>query len=294
MKRVIVLAGPTASGKTKLGTALAEIQNGEIVSADSMQIYRDLPIATAQPTEEEKKGIPHHLIGFLPHDARFTVADWREEALRTIRDIFSRGKTPIVVGGTGMYIRYLIYEPSFGAESDPAVREKLAPLSNEELLARLLKQDARITVSVNDRKRLLRYNEVLLLNGRLPAREREKNTEFAFSLFCLCPDRAELYEKIDRRVDEMFARGLFDEIRALRQKGVSEEAQCYKAIGCRQLIDVLEGRASLEEAREAIKRESRRYAKRQITWMKSEQAVRIAAWDTETRIRIILKTLERI
>ena len=270
--KIPVIAGPTASGKTALGVELAKITGGEIVSCDSMQIYRDIPICSAQPMEEEKEKIPHHLMGFLDFSERFTVADYREKALNALRDIISRNKTPIVVGGTGMYFHYLMYEPDFGADSDPKVKQELEKLNNDELYSRLISLDKQTAISPNDRKRLIRALEVYTLSGSLPQKsEKRKNKEFDFKLFCISPDRQELYERIDARVDKMLENGMKDEVYSLWKKGINETHQCYKAIGCRQLIDYFENRCSLEDAVEKIKQESRRYAKRQLTWMRGEK-----------------------
>ncbi len=269
---VYVIAGPTASGKTKLGVELAKRTNGEVVSCDSMQIYRDIPICSAQPTEDEKQGIPHHLMGFLDFSERFTVADYREKALDAIRDIFSRGKQPIVVGGTGLYFHWLMYEPDFGAESNGEVRQALARLSNDELYARLTAVDPDTAISKNDTKRLIRALEIYELSGSVSQKmQKRRNTEFDFRLYCVAPEREELYSRINARVDIMLENGMREEIYSLWKKGINESHQCYKAIGCRQLIDLFEGRCTEQEAIEKIKQESRRYAKRQLTWMRGEK-----------------------
>ncbi len=269
---VYVIAGPTASGKTKLGVELAKRTNGEVVSCDSMQIYRDIPICSAQPMAEEKQGIPHHLMGFLDFSERFTVADYREMALDAIRDIVSRGKQPIVVGGTGLYFHWLMYEPDFGAESNGEIRRALARLSNDELYARVLSIDPDTRISMNDTKRLIRALEIYELSGNVSQKtQKRRNIEFDFRLYCVAPEREELYSRINTRVDIMLENGMRDEIYSLWKRGINESHQCYKAIGCRQLIDLFEGRCTEQEAIEKIKQESRRYAKRQLTWMRGEK-----------------------
>ena len=271
-----MIAGPTASGKTRLGIEAAKRLNGEVISCDSMQIYRDIPICSAAPTREEMQGVAHHLIGFLPFDAKFTVVDYREAALKKVREVLSRGKQPIFVGGTGMYVHSLIYEPDFAGGFDEALRRRLEEMENQELYERLLEADKNTKISANDRKRLIRALEVYTLTGKTPQQGenwRKKNKEFDFRLFCISPPRRELYERIDRRVDEMLSAGMEKEIRRLHQLGVKETHQCYKAIGCRQLIEYFEGKVTREQAVEKIKTESRRYAKRQLTWMRGEEAV---------------------
>ena len=276
MKKVIVIAGPTASGKTALGVNLAKQINGEIISCDSMQIYKDLPICSAQPTEEEKQGIPHHLMGFLDFSDRFTAYDYRILALEKIRDIINRGKQPIIVGGTGMYFHWLIYNPDFMPESTNEVRKELEKEETDVLFNRLLELNADTKIKSEDRKRIIRALEIHALTGALPKdtiKEKEKNTEFDFKLFCVSPDREILYERINKRVDIMVEQGIVSEVKALYESGLTEDHQPYKAIGCRQIIDYFKGLYSLEEALEKVKQESRRYAKRQLTWMKSEDAI---------------------
>ena len=273
---VLIIAGPTASGKTRLGAELAKRLDGEVISCDSMQIYRDIPICSAAPTREEMQGIPHHLIGFLPFNAAFTVVDYREAARKKVRDILARGKQPIFVGGTGLYVHSLLYEPDFAGGFDETLRRSLDALPNEELYARLQKADKDTKISPGDRKRMLRALEVYMLTGKTPQQGsswRKKSTEFDYKLFCISPPREVLYERINCRVEEMLAAGMEEEIRRLHQLGINETHQCYKAIGCRQLIEYFEGKITREQAVEKIKTESRRYAKRQLTWMRGEEAI---------------------
>lgn len=273
---VIVIAGPTASGKTALGVALAKKLDGEIISCDSMQIYKELPICSAQPTEDEKQGIPHHLMGFVGFSKRFTAYDYRCLALEKIRDIISRGKQPIIVGGTGMYFHWLIYNPDFMPEDTGDIRLQLEKEETDVLYNRLLEINPQSQIKANDRKRIIRALEIFELTGALPKdtiKEKEKNTEFDFKLFCVSPPREILYEKINKRVDIMLENGMLQEVKLLYDLGVNEEHQAYKAIGCRQLIEYFKGKCSLEDATQKIKQDSRRYAKRQLTWMKSEDAL---------------------
>lgn len=269
---VIVIAGPTASGKTALGVKLAKELSGEVISCDSMQIYKDIPICSAMPAREETEGIPHHLMGFLNYDEPFSVEEYRKLAQEKIRDIIARGKQPIVVGGTGMYFHYLIYEPDF-APRDEIARASLEKLSTEELYEKYVALGGG-RIEKNDRKRLVRALEIQSATGELPKKgNREKTDEFEFKMFCISPERDILYDRINKRVDKMFEQGLEKEVRALYDKGADEENQCVKAIGCRQMFEYFRGEISLLEAKEKIKQESRRYAKRQLTWMRREDAV---------------------
>ncbi len=273
---VIVIAGPTASGKTSLGVRLAKKLDGEIISCDSMQIYKDIPICSAQPTVEEREGIPHHLMGFLEFDERFTAFDYREKALQCIEDIKKRNKQPIIVGGTGMYFHWLIYEPDFMPEDKGETRSRLEKEDTDVLFKRLSELNPNTLIASNDRKRIIRALEVYALTGALPkdsAKEKVKNPQYDFKLFCISPEREVLYQRINKRVDLMLEAGMEDEIRCLYEKGVNEEHQCFKAIGCRQFIDYFNGECTFNEAIEKIKMESRRYAKRQLTWMRGEDAV---------------------
>ncbi len=287
---VIVIAGPTASGKTSLGVSLAKKLNGEIISCDSMQIYKDIPVLSAQPSVEEREGIPHHLMGFLDFDARFTAYDYRLMAQEKIRDIISRNKQPIIVGGTGMYFHFLIYKADFMPEDTSAVRNSLSSLSSEEAYNKLISLNPDTKISSNDRKRILRALEVHALTGSLPKDNfdsREKDTEFDFKLFCISPERELLYERINKRVDIMLENGMVDEVLRLKELGVNENHQCYKAIGCRQLMEHFDGLCSFEDAIEKIKQESRRYAKRQLTWMRKEEAIWLEKPDTEAVLSTI-------
>ncbi len=293
--KVIVIAGPTASGKTSLGVELAKKTNGEIISCDSMQIYKDIPICSAQPTDEEKQNIPHHLMGFLDFSDRFTALDYRNMALDKIRDIISRGKQPIIVGGTGMYFHWLIYKPDFMPEDKNNVRKSLEEKPTEVLFDELISINPETKIKAQDRKRIIRSLEVYALTGELPKdtqKDREKDTEFDFRLFCISPEREILYEKINKRVDIMLENGMLEEVKSVYEKGINDEHQAYKAIGCRQLIDYFNGLCTFEESVEKIKQESRRYAKRQLTWMRGEEAV----WLTGTldeNINTILKETEK-
>ena len=292
--KVLVIAGPTASGKTALGVKLAQLLDGEIISCDSMQIYKDIPICSAQPTKEEKQNIPHHLMGFVDFDSRFTAYDYRMLALEKIRDIIKRNKQPIIVGGTGMYFHWLIYNPDFMPEDTSDIRKNLEKEETNVLFNKLLELNPETKIKSEDRKRIIRALEVHALTGALPKdtiKEKEKNTEFDFKLFCISPQREILYERINKRVDIMLEQGMLKEVENLYKKGLTEDHQPYKAIGCRQFIDYFKGICSLEEAIEKVKQESRRYAKRQLTWMKSEEAIWLNG-DMNENINTILDNIK--
>lgn len=269
----IIIAGPTASGKTRLGIELAKKIGGEIISCDSMQIYKEIPICSAAATEEEMQNIPHHLLGIVDFKTPFSVVAWRKEAIKVCKDIEKRGKMPIFVGGTGMYVHSLLYKPTFFAESDEKLRAELNELSCEELYLRVSSLDKNTKICQNDKKRLIRFLEIYSLTGKVPKKDewKQKNTDICCKLFCISPEREKLYQRINARVDQMLEQGLVEEIRAVHLQGISQNDQCYKAIGCRQLIDYFEQRCTFNEAIDAIKRESRRYAKRQLTWMRGEK-----------------------
>lgn len=276
-KEFIVIAGPTAVGKTAVSISLAKRTDGEIISADSMQIYREMDIGTAKISEEEMQGIPHHLISCVDPDEDFTVADYSVVVHRKISEIRARGKLPIIVGGTGLYINSLLYDMDFNAsEPDKAFREEMESLrlekGNEFLHALLAKKSPETAKSLhpNNYKRIIRALEILSQKegfepfAEMKKPERQKNG----SLYILHTERERLYERINQRVLEMIQEGLEDEVRRLLAKGYSEELPSMKGIGYRQLALYIRGEISLDEAIEMIQRDSRRYAKRQITWFK--------------------------
>ena len=283
-KPLIVISGPTASGKSSLAVELALRTGGEVVSADSMQVYRHMDIGTAKITEAEKKGVPHHMLDVEEPTRAFSIADYKEMASRCVRDIHSRGRLPIVAGGTGFYIRALLYDTEFGeAGSDPRLRERLEALLEEkgpEHLFGLLKErdpEAAESIHPNNRKRVLRALEYHMLTGERISehnrRERAREAPYEFHYYALERDRAELYPAIGRRVDKMIEDGLADEVRALRAMGCTADMVSMQGLGYRQMFPYLDGRISLEEAAETIKLETRHYAKRQYTWLRREAGV---------------------
>ena len=280
---VLAVVGPTASGKTWLGIELAKIYGGEVISADSMQIYKGMDIASAKPAAEEMQGIPHHLISVLDRDISFSVQDYVNMANEAIRDVLGRGKLPIIVGGTGLYVDSLLNNVQFAeVKSDPAYREKLYEISrtegNERLYAELLAADPEACESIhmNNTVRVVRALEVIKATGRkfsdLKAESlREESPYDSLIIGLNAADRAVLYERTDLRVDEMVRAGLIEEARALWQEGSMRTAA--NAIGFKELIPYFENTMPLDDCIAKIKQETRRYAKRQLTWFRRNERI---------------------
>ena len=284
MKDLIVLTGPTAVGKTSLSIALAKAVDGEIISADSMQVYKYMNIGTAKITEEEKCGIPHFLIDELEPDEEFNVTIFKNKVMGYIEDIKSRGKVPIIVGGTGFYIQSVIYDINFNEYGDDSnVRKKYEAmaetLGKSELHKKLALVDREYadSVSENNVKKVVRALTFFEMTGEKLSehnkRERERRSPFDFAYFVLTMDRKKLYERIDKRVDLMFDMGLVDEVKALMAKGYDKSLVSMQGIGYKEVIDYLSGKTSLEECIDIIKRDTRHFAKRQLTWFKREKVV---------------------
>lgn len=281
--RVAAVVGPTASGKTALGVEIAKALNGEVISADSMQIYRGMDIATAKPTAEEMQGIPHHLIGFLDRGTAFSVADYVELAGKVIRDVDSRGKLPVIVGGTGLYISSLLENIKFAdIECDENLREQLeneaAEKGNEYLFEKLKTVDPETAAELhpNNLVRVIRALEVFELTGKklsqYKAESRLEETPYDSVIIGLSySDRQILYDRINRRVDIMVESGLVDEARTVFESGNMKTAG--NAIGYKELIPYFRNECSLEECVEKIKQETRRYAKRQLTWFRKNAKI---------------------
>ncbi len=293
MKKLLVITGPTATGKTALGVALAEKLGGEVVSADSMQIYRGMDIGTAKPTKEEMRGVPHHMLDVAGPEENFSAARYGEMATACVEDIFARGKLPILVGGTGLYIDALVKGLPFAAfPENGTLRAELEAdfdrLGGEQMRLRLRDMDPERAQKLHpaDRKRIIRAMEVFLLTGRsLTAHDADTKKlpprYDALKIALNFADRADLYARIDSRVDKMLEMGLLNEMRALLASGVPEKCTAMQAIGYKELLPVLQSGAPLEAAAEKIKMESRRYAKRQLTWLRREPAVRWLEWDRQ-------------
>ena len=279
---VIVIVGPTASGKTSLSVEIAKKIGGEIVSADSMQIYRDMDIATAKPTVKEMQGIPHHLISIIDSDESFSVASYKEFATKAIADIFSRNRIPVVVGGTGLYIDTLINNTTFFDFDKSDEREKLQKrLENEgieKLFSELKSVDPETAerLHINDTKRILRALEVYYSTGRTISLQaelsHENESEYKWFVIGLtAEDRAVLYDRINSRVDIMISDGLIEEAEEFFASEKSSTAK--QAIGYKELKGYFDGSLSFEEAAENLKRETRRYAKRQLTWFRRNKNI---------------------
>jgi len=280
---VLAVVGPTASGKTRLGVELAKIYGGEVISADSMQIYKGMDIASAKPTEEEKQGIPHHLMGILDRDASFSAADYVSLANEKIREVLSRGKLPIIVGGTGLYIDSLLENVKFSeGGSDEAYREEFYAFArekgNEALHARLAELDPAAAEGIhpNNLVRVVRALEVCHVTGRrfsdLKKESRLVESPYDSLIIGLnYENRQTLYDRIDMRVDEMVKAGLVEEACQLWQESGMKTAA--NAIGYKELIPYFEGRAELSDCIDIIKQETRRYAKRQLTWFRKNARI---------------------
>ncbi len=287
-EKIIIIAGPTGVGKTSASIEMAKKINGEIISADSMQIYKFMDIGTAKITEKEKENIPHHAIDFLSPFESFTVADYAKMAREKITEITSRGKTPIVVGGTGLYINSLIYSMDFNeADVDAEFREYLWDYyykhGEDNLFELLLAKtgDQEINIEKRNIKRVIRALEIIASTGGFKGfKEVQEKTGYDYKLYVLYRDRETLYNNINKRVDIMFENGLLDEVRKLADSGLNESYQSMKGIGYRQVLDYFDGKYTLDEASEKIKQESRRYAKRQLTWFRRyKEAIWIKALD---------------
>ena len=281
--KLLAVCGPTASGKTALSIALAKALGGEIVSCDSMQIYRGMEIGTAKPTPAEMNGVPHHLLGFLEPSAAFSAADYTQLAAEAVRGIVSRGHIPLLVGGTGLYARALLRGMSFPEEScDEAVRAALydayAADGIEPLYERLrtLDPEAAAQIHPNNTKRVIRALEYCTTTGGLFSEQAKASQTVAspydYRMLCLsCRDREALYARINRRVDQMLEDGLLEEARRYFEQCGTSAGTSAQAIGYKELRPYFEGRSTLAEAVENIKKETRRYAKRQLTWLRREE-----------------------
>lgn len=277
---LVVLAGPTAVGKTKLAVELALRLGAEIISADSMQVYRYMDIGTAKPTPEEKKLVPHHLIDVVTPDQPFTVADYQQLFLKIKKQFEERKVLPLLTGGTGLYIRAVTRGFAFPeGPGDPQLRSRLneeaTRLGKEEMHRKLQAVDpvSAVKIHPNDLKRVLRALEVYFLTGT-PISQQQKAGAFTLPgetiYIAVTREREELYRRIEKRVDQMLAQGLLEEVRNLLKKGYSPELQSMQGLGYKELIPVVKGESGLEEAVRLLKKRTRNYAKRQLTWLRKE------------------------
>ena len=304
--KVIVVCGPTATGKTALGIELALRLGGEIVSADSMQVYRRMDIGTAKATAEERARVPHHMLDVCEPWEDYSVSRYVQEASAVCDGLLARGKIPVIVGGTGLYIDSLLAGRDFAGrqEGDDALRLRLEAdyerLGGEAMLERLRAFDPERAAKLHpgDRRRIVRAMEIYQLTGKtitqhdretqaLPPRYQAKTIVLSFA------DRADLYARIDRRVEQMVSAGLFAEVEALLKEGLSPACTAMQAIGYKEAVQALEGSISRQEAVERIQLNSRRYAKRQLTWFGRNREARWIRWEKEPRFDRALGELEK-
>ena len=300
--KVIVICGPTASGKTALSINLAKKINGEIVSCDSMQIYKDMDIGTAKPSEEEMQGIKHYLIGTVSPDERYSVAEYKKDAENAIEEILSKGKTPIVVGGTGLYVNTLIYGIEYNEiKVDEKYRTKLEEITENEGLDKLYKMaqeidpEAMEKISINDKKRIMRVLEIYNATGKTKTQQeiesRKNEVKYDYKVFTINMDREILYERINKRVDLMIEQGLIKEVENILKK-YDKFPTAMQGLGYKEVVEFLNGITTENEMIEKIKMETRRYAKRQLTWFRANKET---VWldglsKTQENINIILNS----
>ncbi len=303
--KVIVIAGPTASGKTALSIELAKKVNGEIISSDSMQIYKDMDIGTAKVTREEMQGIKHYLVDFVSPNERYSVSNFKEESERAIEQILAKGKVPIVAGGTGLYIDSLIYGIEYPEMNfDEEYRNLLMKQAeSEEGLQSLYKEAVKIdeeamkNISPNDKKRIIRVLEIFKHTGKNKTEQerlsRINGVKYDFKVFALDMERDKLYERINKRVDKMLEQGLIQEVKNLKEK-----YHCFptamQGLGYKEVVEYLEGKCTEEEMVQKIKQETRHYAKRQLTWFrKNKETIWLKAEDgIQNNMAIILEVYE--
>ena len=284
MNNIVCIAGPTASGKTALAVALAKEVNGEVVSCDSMQVYKGMDIGTAKPTVEEMEGIPHHMLSVAEPDEDFSVSRYCEMAAPIVDDIVARGKVAIIAGGTGLYMDSLIRGNAFAPFPSTGVREKLEAQADAEGMEAMLRwlesidPEAAARLHLSDRKRIIRALEVYLETGETITAHNRKTQAIPprYTPLWLGLDfaqRSDLYHRIDLRVGLMLQMGLIEEIRALLDAGIPEKTTAMQAIGYKEFIAALEGKCTIEEAADQVRQSSRRYAKRQLTWFRRNPAI---------------------
>ena len=301
--KVIVIAGPTASGKTALSIELAKKIDGEIVSADSMQIYKEMNIGTAKPDEEEKQGIKHYMMDFVSPDQNYSVANYKKDAKNAIKQILDKGKTPIVVGGTGLYIDSLVYEIEYiDIETDFEYRKELEKKVKDEGLESLYEEAKKIDpkamekISHNDQKRILRVLEIYHQTGMKKTDLDEKSRrqpDYDYKVFAIDMERDVLYDRINRRVDIMINNGLIEEVETIYNKYKSFPT-AMQALGYKEVVEYLENKVTKEEMIDKIKQESRRYAKRQLTWFRKNKKIKWlnASEGLDKNINIILEEIK--
>lgn len=303
MNPIICLAGPTASGKTALAVELAKEFDGEVVSCDSMQVYRRMDIGTAKPTKEEMQGIPHHMIDVASPEEDYSVSRYCAQAAPIVEDIVARGKTAIIAGGTGLYMDSLIRGNDFAPFPSTGVRQRLEAQTDAEGLEAmadwLRSVDPEAAERIHDRKRLLRALEVYLETGETIT-EHNRRTQAIPPRFTPVwlgldfEDRQQLYDRIDLRVTKMLEMGLLEEIRELLASGVPEKATAMQAIGYKEFVDALASRETLEAAADQVRQSSRRYAKRQLTWFRRNKAMHWLIREKQTTGEDIFRSARQV
>ena len=283
-KPLIILTGPTAVGKTKASIGLAKALNGEIISADSMQVYKYMDIGSAKIKPEEMQGVKHYLVDELEPDEEFHVVRFQQMAKRAMEEIYAKGKVPIVVGGTGFYIQALLYDIDFTEnEEDTTYRTELEQIAKEkgsEKLHEMLRKvdpESADAIHANNVKRVIRALEFYKLTGQKISehneKERAKESPYEFCYFVLNDDRKLLYDRIDIRIDKMLEEGLLEEVASLRNRGYTKDMVSMQGLGYKEILDYLNGECSLDEAIYILKRDTRHFAKRQLTWFRRERDV---------------------
>ena len=301
--KVIVICGPTASGKTSLGVELAKKINGEIVSCDSMQIYKDMTIGTAKPLPEEMQGIKHYLIDFVLPEKRYSVAEFKKDATNAIEEILAKGKIPILVGGTGLYIDSLIYGIEYNnIKIDEEYRKELEQLIEKKGLEILYKKAVEIDkeamkkISPNDKKRIMRVLEIYNATGKTKTQQeiesKRNEVKYDFEIFAINMDRQILYDRINNRVDLMLENGLIEEVENILKK-YKTFPTAMQGLGYKEVVEYLNGKVNYEQMCENIKKQTRRYAKRQLTWFRKNKET---TWidgtnDMQNNIAIILEVM---
>jgi len=299
---LVCIVGPTAVGKTKLSIKLAQVLNGEIISGDSMQIYRGMDIGTAKATIKERQGIVHHLIDEKSPDESYSVAEFQQTVRTKIAEIKARGKLPIIVGGTGLYIKSVLYDYEFSNDSSSkkAIDQAYQDLTNAKLHEKLKEVDKKAALDIhpNNRKRVMRALEIYKETGISKSDLIEKQQQqmiYQAQIIGLTDEREALYERINQRVDQMLEAGLIQEVKALYDQKIPKEAQAIRAIGYKELYDYFDGTLSLVACKELIKRNSRRYAKRQYTWFRNQMDVhwfKIDSYRFEKTVQEVIAHLE--
>lgn len=296
--KTLVICGPTASGKTALAVACAEAFGGEVVSCDALLVYRGLNIGTAKPTREEMRGVPHHMIDIADPRSSFSVHDFEERAIPVVEDILARGKMPVLCGGTGFYMNAILFRSGFGlAAGDAAVRAKYEAIAAEKgkaylhsLLAACDRESAE-KLHPNDIRRVIRALEIFELTGRKKSAQADPKTpRYPYEAFCIDWQREILYERIAARVQEMFSEGLVDEVKGLLAAGVPEDAQCMQAIGYKEVVEILKNDGLHSTMSDIIIKNTRNYAKRQLTFFKKLPGLHFLAPD---RTEVLVEEIGR-